>query len=147
MSVQARIDAGLIELKETRERSRIILKDKCLFVPGGVQVGETYLPVLDKIAEALADVPGAIVVSGHTDNVPLRTLRFPSNYHFSQARAKAVMRILADRGGNPKRFTAVGRADGEPLAPNQTAEGRALNRRVEIEFTPTLRSGAERPRQ
>jgi type VI secretion system protein ImpK len=72
------------------------------------------------------------MVIGHSDNQPIRTVRFPSNFHLSTARAEAAAAIIADAAGNAARFNAEGRADAEPLADNRTAEGREQNRRVEV---------------
>jgi type VI secretion system protein ImpK len=77
-------------------------------------------------------VPGNVVVAGHTDNQRLLSARFPSNWHLSQARADAVKDMLAARTGTPARFTAEGRGDTEPIAPNDSAINRAKNRRVDI---------------
>jgi type VI secretion system protein ImpK len=77
-------------------------------------------------------VPGKVVVTGHTDNQPPLSARFPSNWALSQARADSVRAMLAATTGTPQRFSAEGRGDAEPLASNDTAAGRAKNRRVEI---------------
>jgi type VI secretion system protein ImpK len=71
-------------------------------------------------------------VTGHTDNVRIRTASFPSNWHLSEARAHTVRQILLRNGLPPERVRAEGRADGEPVAANDTQTNRALNRRVEI---------------
>jgi type VI secretion system protein ImpK len=84
-----------------------------------------------RIADAVASVPGRIDVVGHTDNTPIRTLRFPSNWELSKARAESVARLLAARVG-PDRLRADGRGEAEPVASNDTLQGRARNRRVEI---------------
>jgi type VI secretion system protein ImpK len=80
----------------------------------------------------LKDVPGNVVVAGHTDNQRLISARFPSNWHLSQARAEVVRNMLAARAGSPGRFTAEGRGDTEPIAPNDSPANRAKNRRVDI---------------
>jgi type VI secretion system protein ImpK len=76
-------------------------------------------------------VPGQVDVIGHSDNVPIRTFRFPSNWELSRARAESVARLLA-AGIGPARVRADGRGDSEPVAANDTPQGRAKNRRVEI---------------
>ncbi|MEM0923753.1 MAG: OmpA family protein, partial [Pseudomonadota bacterium] len=91
-----------------------------------------FQPVVDRVAEAMNDEPGTIIVQGHSDNVPIRTARFPSNLHLSLARAKAVMERIADKLEDRDRVSAEGRAEKEPIAPNDTAEGRAKNRRIEV---------------
>ena len=87
---------------------------------------------MKRIAEALKQVPGGIAVTGHTDNIRIRTASFPSNWHLSEERAKTVREILVGNGLPTERVRAEGRADGEPVAPNDTPANRALNRRVEI---------------
>jgi type VI secretion system protein ImpK len=91
------------------------------------------------VADALNKGPGSVAVSGHTDNVPMRSMRYPSNWVLSEARANAVRQILASRVAL-ERMTALGLADTQPVVPNDSAENRALNRRVEI----TLTAGASR---
>jgi type VI secretion system protein ImpK len=88
--------------------------------------------LIQRIGDALKEVPGNVVVAGHTDNQRVFSARFPSNWHLSQARAEAVRDMLASRAGNPARFSAEGRGDAEPIAPNDTAANRARNRRVDI---------------
>jgi type VI secretion system protein ImpK len=87
-------------------------------------------------------VPGSVLISGHTDSVPIRSLQFPSNWHLSKARALSVRDLLAAQVA-PARMTAEGRADTEPVDDNANASGRARNRRVEIALTPSA-EGAER---
>jgi type VI secretion system protein ImpK len=89
------------------------------------------LPLLARIGDALAAIPGRVLVTGHTDGTPIRSARFPSNWHLSQARARAVAQTLAAKVP-AGRMVAEGRADAEPIAANDTATHRARNRRVEI---------------
>jgi type VI secretion system protein ImpK len=87
---------------------------------------------MKRIAEALAQVQGSVLVTGHTDNVRICTAQFPSNWHLSEERAKTVRDILVGYGVAADRVKAEGRADGEPVAANDSPANRALNRRVEI---------------
>ena len=87
---------------------------------------------LMRIADAVQKVKGNVLVTGHSDNRPIATLRFPSNWKLSQARAQEVAEILAAKTGDATRFKAEGRSDTEPVTSNATNEGRAKNRRVEI---------------
>ena len=89
------------------------------------------LPVLKRIGEALAEVKGEVLITGHTDNQPIRSLRYPSNWHLSAARADAV-KARSRRLVEPARMRAEGKADAEPVAANDTPANRARNRRVEI---------------
>lgn len=126
------IDAGTVAVRDEAGRSVVAIRGDGLFAPGSAAVADAYLPTLDRIAAALDTLPGTVRVLGHTDNVPIRTPRFPSNWHLSQARAEAVAALLAQRSRNPQRFQAEGRADADPLGPNTSARERARNRRIEL---------------
>ena len=102
-----------------------------LFDSGSANLAQGVRPLLDRISAALSQTPGPVVVYGNTDNVPIRTLQFPSNWQLSQARADTVMRVLTDQL-SPDRLSAEGVADAQPIASNDTPDGRSANRRVEI---------------
>jgi len=139
--LQPEIQAGLVTVRDEHDRSVVILRGDGLFAPASATVAAQRVVLLQRIAAALARVPGRVVVSGHTDNVPIRTARFPSNWHLSQERAIAVRDLISRSGVAMERVHAEGRADGEPVAPNDTPASRALNRRVEITLmTPAGRS-------
>lgn len=127
---------GLLNVKDTATRSVVVLKGDLSFDPGSAQVSVRMRPVLDKVAKSLATIPGSVLISGHTDSIPIRTARFPSNWHLSRDRAAAVMAYLA-RAVPPSRMQAEGRADTETVASNETPQGRADNRRVEINLFVT----------
>ncbi len=129
--LQADIAAKLVEVHDLADRSVVVIRGDGFFDAGSDEVDADVRPLLDRIADALNKVPGRVLVVGHTDNVPIRTLRFPSNWHLSQARALSVKNLLA-RHVDPSRLRAEGHADSEPIDSNATAEGRARNRRVEI---------------
>ncbi|NKC34598.1 type VI secretion system protein TssL, long form [Falsiroseomonas selenitidurans] len=114
------------------QRLTIRIKGSGMFGSGSATVEPDFLPLLRRIAEALAEERGRVVLYGHSDSQPIRTVRFPSNHHLSLARAEAAMRVIAAASENPARFTAVGRADTEPLASNATTQGREENRRIEL---------------
>lgn len=126
------VQQGLVDVTEADGRTTVVVRGDGLFGSGSVDVKSDILPLLERTAEALNEVPGRVLVTGHTDSVPIRTVRFPSNWHLSQARAEAVSEVLARTLADPERLTAEGRADTEPLAANDTPENRARNRRVEI---------------
>lgn len=126
------IKAQRVAVEDAVDRSVVTLRGDELFASGSASVSDEVQPVLLRIAEALRQVKGAVQVTGHSDNRPIATLRYPSNWKLSQDRAQQVMDILAARSGQPERFTAEGRSDTEPLASNDSAAGRARNRRVEI---------------
>lgn len=103
-----------------------------LFEPGQAAVRTEFQPLIERISSVLEQEGGAIKVVGHTDNVPIRTARFPSNIELSQARAKAVGEVLKTKLSKPDRISFEGKGADTPIAPNATADGRAQNRRVEI---------------
>ncbi|SAK84492.1 OmpA/MotB domain-containing protein [Caballeronia catudaia] len=126
------IRQGLVSVREMADRSIVTITGDNLFASGSATLDPAYDALLGRIAEALKSVPGKVVVTGHTDDQRLVSARFPSNWHLSQARAESVRAMLASATGAPARFSAEGRGDAEPLAPNDTPAGRAKNRRVEI---------------
>jgi type VI secretion system protein ImpK len=123
---------GLVHVTEMPDRTIVTLNGDDLFASASAELNSKYLPLIQRIGDALKTVPGDVVVTGHTDNQRLISARFPSNWHLSQARAEQVKDMLAARTGTPARFTAEGRGDTEPVAPNDTPANRARNRRVEI---------------
>ncbi|HEY9067685.1 MAG TPA: DotU family type VI secretion system protein [Burkholderiaceae bacterium] len=126
------IKAGTVAVRDEIDRSVITIRGDGLFEAGSATLSNDRELLMGRIAEALAKVPGRVLVTGHTDNQPIRTVRFPSNWHLSEDRAKAVRAILVARGVGAERITAEGRAEGEPVVANDTPANRALNRRVEI---------------
>ncbi len=129
--LKADIDAGLVEVKDLADRSIVTLRGDGVFDPGSADVSSRSRPLFERIGKALNDVPGPVLIAGHTDNQPIRSLRFPSNWHLSKDRAASAKAVLAGFV-KPDRLTAEGRADTEPVADNNSPEGRARNRRVEI---------------
>jgi len=125
------IDAGLVQVSDFADRSVVVIKGDGLFEPGSAVLSDKVMPLLGRIQAALMSLPGQILITGHTDNQPIRSVRFPSNWHLSQERANSVKQMLAVNI-KPQRLRAEGRADGEPVADNGTPGGRAKNRRVEI---------------
>lgn len=134
----AEIQQGVLDVVEDADTSHVVIRGDSLYGPGGVEIKSTLLPVIDRIADALNQVPGAVTVTGHTDDVPTFKLRFPSNYELSVERARVVAAQLDAKLKERGRIKVVGLAESRPLVPNTTAEGRARNRRVEI----SLRTGA-----
>ena len=91
-----------------------------------------HVGVLDRIGLALKEEPGSVRVIGYTDDQPIRTIAFPSNFQLSTARAKEASTIIGASVGDPSRLSAEGRADADPIATNSTPEGRERNRRIEV---------------
>ncbi|TVR64347.1 MAG: type VI secretion system protein TssL [Candidatus Competibacteraceae bacterium] len=126
------IRAGQIEVIEDADRTTVRIRGDGLFDSASANIKSVYLPLLAQIGRELNTVEGRVLVTGHSDNLPIRTLQFPSNWHLSKARADGVVKLLAAVSNNPGRFISEGRADTEPVAPNDTPQNRALNRRVDI---------------
>ncbi|QLL16166.1 DotU family type VI secretion system protein [Pseudomonas chlororaphis] len=126
------IKAQRVAVEDALDRSVVTIRGDELFASGSASISEQLQPLLLRVADALRQVKGTVQVTGHSDNRPIATLRYPSNWKLSQDRAQQVMDILAARSGQPQRFTAEGRSDAEPVASNDSAAGRARNRRVEI---------------
>ena len=132
-ALQAQIIAGEIEI-ETQGRKIIIrIREKGSFRSGSADLVGEYADVMEEIRAVLRSKPGKIEVQGHTDNVPIATARFRSNWELSSSRAVSVATELM-RGNeiNPRRFQVSGFADTKPLVENDSGENRARNRRVEI---------------
>jgi type VI secretion system protein ImpK len=132
--LQDEINADLVAVTDVNRGQVVTIRGDGLFASGSAEVRREIAPLLMAIADALNQVPGQVTVTGHTDNVPIGSLRFPSNWVLSEARADAVRQILASRV-SPDRLRAQGVADTQPIAPNDTPANRAMNRRVEILLT------------
>ena len=137
--LQADIAAGAVQVKDLSDRSTVTVLGDTLFDPGSADVASRAKPLFERVAAALNQVPGPVLISGHTDNQPIRSLRFPSNWHLSKERAESVRKLLAATV-KPDRLNAEGRADTEPVADNGTADSRARNRRVEIMLSATAQN-------
>ncbi|NUW65152.1 DotU family type VI secretion system protein [Cronobacter sakazakii] len=126
------IEAGLVAVRDEADRSVVILKGDGLFASASTVVRGRYEPVIDRVAQAMNNVSGKILVVGYSDNLPIRSARFASNYELSLARAESVQKMLQAHLADPNRVKAQGRGEMDPIAPNNTPENRARNRRVEI---------------
>ncbi len=130
--LEAEIKQGLVEVREDAQISLVSIRGDGLFDPGQATLRANYASIIERIAEELNRFPGPVVVTGHSDNQPIRTARFPSNWHLSQERAQSVMTQMQGKLKDSTRLKAEGMADAYPLAGNDTVDGRARNRRVEI---------------
>lgn len=118
---------------------RIVLTGDFLFQPGKADLSQAAMQSLQKVATAIKTTPYMINVSGHTDNIPIRSDRFSTNWELSVARASRVARFLIEETGmDPNQFVVSGYSSFRPVRPNTTAENRALNRRVEIIISKRL---------
>ncbi|MCW8930512.1 MAG: flagellar motor protein MotB [Gammaproteobacteria bacterium] len=132
-ALETEIKADMIEI-EARDESIIIrIRDKGSFAPGSARLTDDFIEILEIIAEELSSTNGNIIVAGHTDDIPISTVQFSSNWALSSARSVAVAHeLLLDDRLEKSRFSVQGFADAQPLVDNETPENRAKNRRVEI---------------
>jgi len=128
-----------IAIEQMKYGVRIDIPQEVLFATGSAQLGASGQAVLKKVAGQIADVPYQVVVTGHTDNVPIGPAlraRFASNWELAAARASQVTEVLQSQGVPPRRLIAVSFGEYRPIASNDTAEGRAQNRRIELLLRP-----------
>ena len=123
---------GKVRVTQSRRGVSIEINANVLFAPGHAELEPQSLTVLRAVAEHLRREPFNLEITGHTDNVPISNSIYASNWELSAVRASSVVRLLAENGIAPVRLFAIGREASLPIAPNDTAEGRARNRRVEL---------------
>lgn len=129
--LEPEIREGLVTVTDEVDRSVVRLRGDSFFASGSADPVNRAMPVLQRIGAALAEVSGEVLITGHSDNQPIRSMRYPSNWHLSAARAESVKAALAAQV-EARRMRADGKADSEPVAPNDSAANRAQNRRVDI---------------
>jgi chemotaxis protein MotB len=137
--LQEMIDAG--ELSVTIKNGRIVIElpDNILFDSGHAQLNDDGRQALTQVGEILIQFrERRFQVEGHTDDKPIKSAVYPSNWELSSARALAVVHLLVDTGMNPENISAAGFGEFQPKADNSTPEGRQLNRRIEIVMLPNL---------
>ena len=137
--LEPEIRQGLVTVTDEADRSTVRLRGDSFFASGSAEPMAQSLPVLRRIGQSLAEIQGEVLITGHSDNQPIRSMRYPSNWHLSAARADAVKTALAAQV-DASRLRADGKADAEPVAANDTPANRARNRRVDI----VLLTGPER---
>lgn len=126
-----RLTAGSVTTRIAPDGLVISLHDAGFFASGSAEVNPASLHILTTIVAALPDRP--VRIEGHTDNVPIHTLQFATNWELSTARASAIARFILDRGSlDPTKLSAAGYAEFHPVAKNDTEAGRTQNRRVDI---------------
>lgn len=136
---QSLIDGGRVSVDITRGRMVIQLPQDILFGSGSATIGADGRRTLLEVGGVLAELDDReFQVEGHTDNVPISTAQFPSNWELSSARALSVVRLLIQAGVSPESVSGAGFAEFHPVASNADAAGRRLNRRIEIVMLPNL---------
>ncbi len=126
---------GLVNVQIGDRGAVITISDVVIFPQGEAEFNPEAYPILEKMVDLLKQFPYKVRVEGHTDNVPIHTEKYPSNWELSTARAARIVRYFISRGIPPERLSAMGFAHYRPIADNSTPEGRAKNRRVEIVYT------------
>lgn len=129
-AVEDLINNGLISINENENWLEIEIKSSILFQSGGSVLSEEAEDVLASLASIIKIYPNQIQVEGYTDNVPIKTRNFPSNWELSSSRAASVVHLFADEGVNPKNMQAIGYGEYRPKVSNASAKGRSENRRV-----------------
>jgi len=144
--LKEQISKGEIEVSGDDNRTVIRIREKGSFSSGSATLHPKFYPVLVKIADAVDKTPGKIHISGHTDDIPISTYKFRSNWELSSARAVSILQqILRYKKIDGKRLVIQGYAETIPLVPNSTSKNRALNRRVEIEIIKSAETEKELP--
>ncbi|MBK8162461.1 MAG: flagellar motor protein MotD [Gammaproteobacteria bacterium] len=129
-AMQKLVDMGLVAISVTDLWVEVDIKDSVLFPSGSARIRQEAIEVLTRVAAILADFSNPVRVEGFTDNVPINTPVYPSNWELSSARASSVVRLFEGHGISSTRLSAVGYGEYRPVIANDTAEGRAKNRRV-----------------
>ncbi|WP_371324721.1 flagellar motor protein MotD [Dechloromonas sp. ZY10] len=130
--LQPLITEGKVKLIETSRGVTIEINDSVLFPPGQAKLQAVSITALSALAQVIASSDFPITIEGHTDNTPIATVQFPSNWELSAMRATTVLRLFNDAGVSAERLTAIGYGETRPLETNTTIEGRSRNRRVSI---------------
>ena len=130
--LEPEIKEGLVTVDENAQRILVRISGEGMFESGSDKLNKQFVPIMERIGKALETQPGTASITGHTDNVPIKTLRFPSNYDLSVARAETVKAIVVALLSDASRVTSEGKGETEPVAKNDTPEGRRKNRRIEL---------------
>jgi chemotaxis protein MotB len=136
---KAMIDSGKLRVRVVRGRMVVELSENILFDSGKAELKKEGQEALTQVASVLGSIANRdFQIAGHTDNIPIKSAKFPSNWELSTARAVEVTRFLAEQGVDTARLSAAGYADTQPVASNADSEGRRQNRRIEIVLMPNL---------
>lgn len=133
------IDAGKLKVRIIDGRMVVVLASDVLFASGSATLSRDGKAAIAEVAQLLASIPNRkFQIEGHTDNVPISTAQYPSNWELAAARAITVLKTMIDAGMPIDRISAASFGESKPAAPNDTPEGRAQNRRIEIIIVPDL---------
>jgi chemotaxis protein MotB len=132
VAMQVLIDQDMIRVQRAPSWVEVEIKTDILFPSGSAEIETAAVAILERLAAILADRPYPIRIEGHTDNRPIKTAQFPSNWELSAARAARIVRLFEQRGITASRMVVAGMGENQPLADNTTPEGRNRNRRVAL---------------
>lgn len=142
------VTSGQVSVSQTSRGVVLEINASALFDQGVAELQSASVKTLSEVANILGPSNQAIEIEGHTDNVPIKTPRFPSNWELSSARASSVARLFIEHGVAAGRLTVVGFADNHPVASNDTPEGRARNRRMTVTLmSPAIEQSVQQPLQ
>jgi chemotaxis protein MotB len=146
--LEGEVESGQIVIEQLRDGLKVKLSEEILFATGSAELGEKGREVLLTVSTELKKVPYQIDVGGHTDNVPIRgqlASLYPTNWELAGARAARVVRLLEEAGIASNRLLAASYGENEPVTSNDTPEGRARNRRIEIRLRPIVQEESRPP--
>lgn len=132
--LQPFIEDELVTIKKYDYWVELEMNSELLFLSGEAELSKKAIPVLERVAAVIKNLPNPVNVEGHTDNLPIDTVKFPSNWSLSSARAASVVQEFIRDGIDPIRLSAVGYGEFHPIADNKDDEGRFKNRRVSVVF-------------
>lgn len=136
---QSLIDAGKLKVQIVDGRMVVVLSSDVLFGSGSARLSRDGKAAIAEVAALLADIPDRkFQIEGHTDNVPIHNATFPTNWELASARSITVLKTMLENGMAAERISAASFGDSKPVGDNETTEGRAMNRRIEIVVTPDL---------
>lgn len=141
--LESEVSAGRIQIDQLREGVRVAVSDEVLFDSGSARIDRQGEEVVRKISGQLASMDHRVEVQGHTDNLAISgnlAAAYPSNWELAAARAAAVVRLMEEEGVASDRLTLTSFASNRPISENDSAEGRAMNRRIEIRLRPQGRA-------
>jgi len=131
-SLEAFINDKSIKVTRFEDRISVEMDSSIIYISGSSNLEINAIPILQNLARILASLPNDIDVEGHTDNIPIHNVFYPSNWELSAARSARVVNLFANSGVNPERLSAVGYGEFRPLSSNKTKVGRKQNRRVNV---------------
>jgi chemotaxis protein MotB len=137
--LRGELDSGKVQIEQLRNGIRLSVANEILFESGSAEIDSQGRDILGKVAAQVTSSPNRVEVVGHTDDKPIRARlasRYPTNWELAAARATSVVRLLEQQGVEGTQLRAISHGEFDPVAPNETESGRALNRRIEIRLMP-----------